>query len=142
CILLDAFVLTNFTVNQSQGSVDAVVGSDVTLLCLLSSPLLKGPVKWMKKTSNGQEHIYSLSSSGSETIAPRVTRTEAKSTVNFSITIRSVQLNDSGTYYCEKYKDGDMNTPFKAKEGVQLNVKGKRETSLGPLVLNLGTPRQ
>ncbi|KAG2464057.1 SIRB2 protein, partial [Polypterus senegalus] len=114
-------------VNQSQGSVDAVVGSNVTLLCLLSSPLLKGPVKWMKKTSNGKKHIYSSLSSGTEKNDSRVTWTEAKPTVNFSITIRSVQLNDTGTYYCEKYKDGDMNTPFKAKEGVQLNVKDVQE---------------
>ncbi|XP_039623702.1 uncharacterized protein LOC120538306 [Polypterus senegalus] len=127
-------------VNQSQGSVDAVVGSNVTLLCLLSSPLLKGPVKWMKKTSNGKKHIYSSLSSGTEKNDSRVTWTEAKPTVNFSITIRSVQLNDTGTYYCEKYKDGDMNTPFKAKEGVQLNVKGSPIISVLMLSIAVGVP--
>ncbi|XP_028668181.1 signal-regulatory protein beta-1-like [Erpetoichthys calabaricus] len=118
-------VCQDFSISQPQVQVKAAEGSDVTLLCLMSSETPVGPVKWFKGAGSERTHFYSAAPKGGDKNDPRVTWTVENTPVNFSITIRDVRVNDTGEYYCEKYTKGDWDKPYASGPGVTLTVKGE-----------------
>ncbi|KAG2464050.1 SHPS1 phosphatase, partial [Polypterus senegalus] len=52
-------LLQGVNVSQPQGSVEAIEGSNVTLICILSSETPLGPVRWYKGAGSERTHFYS-----------------------------------------------------------------------------------
>ncbi|KFP12594.1 Tyrosine-protein phosphatase non-receptor type substrate 1, partial [Egretta garzetta] len=83
---------------QQPDKVSVTVGETLTLTCTVSGSGSPGAVKWLKGGSGGNETVYDQ-----KTSFPRVTRVVNGSNTDFSIRIRDVHLEDTGTYYCVKF---------------------------------------
>ncbi|NXF32013.1 SIRBL protein, partial [Nyctibius bracteatus] len=88
-----------FKVHQPQDKVWVTAGETLTLTCTLSGDGPNGPVKWLKGWGSGNETVYDETGS-----FPRVTREASGSDADFTIHIRDVQPEDTGTYYCVKFR--------------------------------------
>ncbi|KAH0619290.1 hypothetical protein JD844_019238 [Phrynosoma platyrhinos] len=85
---------------QTPGSLLVSAGEKLTLHCTLRGFNRLGNVKWHKDLNRNQPAVYSQKGDS----LPQVTRVNPGSFFDFSITIRNVQLEDAGTYYCVKYR--------------------------------------
>ncbi|XP_028668167.1 tyrosine-protein phosphatase non-receptor type substrate 1-like [Erpetoichthys calabaricus] len=90
-------------------TVEALDGSNVVLLCSVSSEIPVGPVKWFKKTGSERQHFFAAVPRDNEKSDPRVTWAVENSPLNFSIKVEKVRASDAGDYSCEKYKKGEDN---------------------------------
>ncbi|NWU96093.1 SHPS1 phosphatase, partial [Upupa epops] len=87
-----------FKLQQPQDKVSLVAGQTLTLTCTVSGNGPIGPVKWLKGLGSGNETIYEQKGS-----FLRVRRVQNGSNSDFSIRIRDVQPEDTGTYYCVEF---------------------------------------
>ncbi|XP_039623699.1 uncharacterized protein LOC120538303 [Polypterus senegalus] len=122
--LIDQNLCAWFSVFQPQGHIEKMEGSDVTLICHMSSGTVLGPVRWYRGAGSKHTHFYSGAPKYGDANDPRVTWTVENPIVNFSITIRDLRVSDMGEYYCEKYTKGDENKPYASGPGVTLTVRG------------------
>ncbi|NXI53593.1 SHPS1 phosphatase, partial [Chloroceryle aenea] len=88
----------SFRLQQPQNKVEVTAGETLTLTCITSGGGPLGPVRWLKGWGSENKTIYDQRGS-----FPRVTRVVGESNTDFSIRIRDVQPEDSGTYYCLKF---------------------------------------
>ncbi|XP_065705557.1 signal-regulatory protein delta-like isoform X2 [Patagioenas fasciata] len=98
CPGADAQVDPGFQLRQPQDKVSVAAGGTLTLNCTISGGIPAGPVKWLKGLDSGNVTVYDQTGS-----FPRVTRAVSGSDTDFTIHIRDVQPEDSGTYYCVKF---------------------------------------
>ncbi|XP_051788612.1 signal-regulatory protein beta-1-like isoform X1 [Erpetoichthys calabaricus] len=117
-------LVRGLNISQPQGQVEAEEGSNVTLVCTMTSATPVGPVRWYKGADSERTHFYSGSPKGGDKNDPRVSWTMENPTVNYSITVRDVRVNDTGEYYCVKYTKADEEKPYASGPGVNLIVKG------------------
>ncbi|MBN3294609.1 SIRB1 protein, partial [Polypterus senegalus] len=115
-------VCQGLKVFQPLSRVETLERSNVTLVCVMSSEIPLGPVRWYKGAGSERTHFYSGAPKGGDKNDPRVTWTMENPTVNFTITIRDLRFSDTGKYYCEKYKKGDESKPYASGPGVTLTV--------------------
>ncbi|XP_039623394.1 signal-regulatory protein beta-1-like [Polypterus senegalus] len=125
-------VCQGFSVLQPQGHIEKMEGSDVTLVCHMSSETVLGPVRWYRGAGIKRTHFYSPVPKYGDTNDPRVTWTVEYNTLRYSITIRDLRVSDTGEYYCEKYAKADENKVYASGPGVTLTVKAKNVTIIGP----------
>ncbi|NXW87340.1 SHPS1 phosphatase, partial [Alopecoenas beccarii] len=114
-----------FQLQQPQDKVSVTAGGTLTLTCTTSGDGPVGPVKWLKGWDSGNVTVYDQTGS-----FPRVTRVVSGSNTDFTIRIRDVQPEDSGTYYCVKFRrslGGDE--VFRHGRGTEVSLY---ETSLVP----------
>ncbi|NXO27453.1 SHPS1 phosphatase, partial [Cisticola juncidis] len=118
----------NFSLQQPQTKVSVAVGEMLTLRCTTSPNAAPGPVKWLKGWGSGNKTIY-----GQTKMDPssRVTRAVDGSNTDFTIRIRNVQPEDTGTYYCVKFarSDSSVDEVFQRGNGTEVSVY---ETALVP----------
>ncbi|XP_028668169.2 tyrosine-protein phosphatase non-receptor type substrate 1-like isoform X2 [Erpetoichthys calabaricus] len=107
---------------QPQKSLKTEELKTVTLVCVLSGDQPLGPVRWYKEAGSTRTHLYSAVPTRGETNDPRVTWVYESTTVNFSILMKDVQVSDTGTYYCVKYRKGLEDHPVASGLGVSLTV--------------------
>ncbi|XP_039623618.1 uncharacterized protein LOC120538229 isoform X2 [Polypterus senegalus] len=98
----------NIHIKYIPESVSVTEASSVTLICLVyqhDSHL--GALRWFRETEDGKEaHFYSESPKDGMKNDPRVVgkQEDNREYFNFTITINGVMPQDSGKYYCHKYK--------------------------------------
>ncbi|XP_072206705.1 tyrosine-protein phosphatase non-receptor type substrate 1-like isoform X2 [Excalfactoria chinensis] len=104
---LSAQPYPDFKLEQPRGPVVVTKGEVLTLNCTAvgSGPI--GPTKWLKGQGSSSQTIYDPKGS-----FPRVTRVDTESSKDFSIRIRDVRLEDTGTYYCVKFQRGTFGEEF------------------------------
>uniref|UniRef100_A0A8C4SBD2 Uncharacterized LOC114658466 n=1 Tax=Erpetoichthys calabaricus TaxID=27687 RepID=A0A8C4SBD2_ERPCA len=112
----------NIRIHNIPKSVSVTETSSVTLICLVyHHTSYVGALRWFRKTEDGEEaHFYSESPQNNKKNDPRVVgKQEVKGDVsNFTITINGVRPQDSGKYFCHKYKK------VGGSEGEELLVSG------------------
>ncbi|KAM6248863.1 signal-regulatory protein beta-1-like [Porphyrio hochstetteri] len=140
-----------FKLEQPQDKVVVTAGEMINLTCTVSGdkPVI-GPVKWLKGWGSGNETVYADKGS-----LPRVTRAVSGSDTDFSISISSAQPEDSGTYYCVKFRKSvrdDVDEVFQHGKGAEVSVhghptpysfgamRGGRAWSDGPVLLPAARP--
>ncbi|XP_043940624.1 protein turtle-like isoform X2 [Protopterus annectens] len=107
-------------VYQSQ-VVTATEGDIVIMNCTLSHETL-GPVRWYKG-DNLQKLLYSqLLSDESDARVSRTVHGGQEGNLDFSITFRSIRLEDAGMYYCVRFKS-DRITVATSGPGTRLDVR-------------------
>uniref|UniRef100_A0A493TFS2 Ig-like domain-containing protein n=1 Tax=Anas platyrhynchos platyrhynchos TaxID=8840 RepID=A0A493TFS2_ANAPP len=85
--------------HQPQKEVFVRVGETLTLICTVTTGGPSGPVKWLKGWGSGSETIYDQKGFSS-----RGMRAVYESNTDFTILIRDVRPEDTGTYYCVKFR--------------------------------------
>ncbi|NXX12726.1 SHPS1 phosphatase, partial [Podargus strigoides] len=107
---------------QPQDKVLVTAGQTLTLTCTISRLGPIGPVKWLKGWGSGNETVYDQTG-----IFPRVTRAVNGSVTDFTIHVRDVRPEDSGTYYCVRFRKalrgGDE--VFQHGNGTEVSVHAK-----------------
>ncbi|NWI28730.1 SHPS1 phosphatase, partial [Sula dactylatra] len=88
----------DFEVHQPQDKVLVTVGETLNLNCTVSKSDYPGPVAWLKGWGSGNKTVYAQKGS-----FPRVTRVVNESNTDFSVRIRDIRPEDTGTYYCVKF---------------------------------------
>ncbi|KAM9284770.1 tyrosine-protein phosphatase non-receptor type substrate 1-like [Morus bassanus] len=117
----DAQVGLDFEVHQPQDKVVVTAGETLSLTCTVSRSKYPGPVAWLKGWGSGNETVYDQKGS-----FPRVTRVVSESSTDFSIRIRDVRPEDTGTYYCVQFRKsvrGDE--AFQHGNGTEVSVQAK-----------------
>ncbi|NWX39269.1 SHPS1 phosphatase, partial [Steatornis caripensis] len=110
-----------FEVQQPQDKVSATAGQTLTLNCTTSGDGPAGAVKWLKGWGDGNETVYDQTGS-----FPRVTRAVSGSDTEFTVHIRDAQPEDTGTYYCVKFRKllrGEE--VFRRGKGTEVSVRAK-----------------
>ncbi|XP_028668175.1 signal-regulatory protein delta-like [Erpetoichthys calabaricus] len=133
-LLLIAACVTSVPLNccqvtQEPNQVEAKEGSSITLGCVLLNETPLGPVRWYKGTGSGRQHFFSGAPKGSEKNDLRVRWAVENPMVNYSISVRDVRVNDTGEYYCEKFRKGWEDKPYASGTGVNLVVRGNQNSS-------------
>ncbi|KAG8524159.1 Signal-regulatory protein beta-1 isoform 3, partial [Galemys pyrenaicus] len=121
-------------VQQAEISQTVSTGDTVTLSCSIPDSFPKGPVLWFKGRGPHRELIYNFK----QGVFPRVkeikNNIESGST-DFSISISGLSLEDTGTYYCVKFKKGKPDTVYQSGRGTHVSVLAPPSLPviLGPL---------
>ncbi|XP_058278732.1 uncharacterized protein LOC120760266 [Hirundo rustica] len=89
-----------FILQQPQTKVSVAAGETLTLNCTTLETAEPGPLRWLKGWDRGNKTIYDQTRKDPSS---RVTRAMNKSKTDFTIHIRNVQPEDTGTYYCVKF---------------------------------------
>ncbi|XP_058874935.1 hemicentin-1-like [Acipenser ruthenus] len=106
----------------TQGSVIGTEEGEVTVPCTVTEAP-PGPVRWYRDTGRGRQYLYSPSSPPpNERNDPRVSLVHHHHATDLSIRIVNLNLRDSGTYYCEKYRGIDV-TLIASGSGSRLRVQ-------------------
>lgn len=97
-------------------------GETLTLNCTTSGTAGAGPVRWLKGWGSENKTIYDQRVS-----LPRVMRAVNGSDTDFTIHIRNVQPEDTGTYYCVKFvkTDTGQDEVFRRGNGTEVSVQGE-----------------
>nr|XP_020846288.1 signal-regulatory protein beta-1-like [Phascolarctos cinereus] len=112
---------------QPKDPLSVAEGETVTLNCTVPEILPAGPVKWFKGKGPQRQEIYNFKGD----TYPRISQTAPlSSTTDFSISISHITPEDSGTYYCVKFKRGTPDTELKSGGGTILSVMGKPSAPL------------
>ncbi|XP_063260480.1 tyrosine-protein phosphatase non-receptor type substrate 1-like [Prinia subflava] len=119
---VSAQVGQSFSLQQPEGKVSVAVGETLTLNCTTSGLTAPGPVKWLKGWGSGNKTIYDQRIKD-----PRVTRAVDVSNTDFTIHIRNVQPEDTGTYYCVKFVKtySGVDELFQHGSGTEVSVQAK-----------------
>ncbi|XP_063260475.1 tyrosine-protein phosphatase non-receptor type substrate 1-like isoform X2 [Prinia subflava] len=128
CLLLlalpgvSAQVGQSFSLQQPQTKVSVEAGETLTLNCTTSADAAPGPVRWLKGWGSGNKTIYDQRAKD-----PRVTRAVNGSNTDFTIHIRNVQPEDTGTYYCVKFvkSDSGVDEMSQRGNGTEVSVQAK-----------------
>ena len=101
-----------------------LAGETLTLNCTWSGRDVIGPVRWLKGWGSENKTIYDQRKHLS---FPRVMRTVNESNSDFTIRIRNVTPEDTGTYYCVKFckKDSGEDVVFAHGKGTEVSVQGE-----------------
>ncbi|RMB95766.1 hypothetical protein DUI87_27879 [Hirundo rustica rustica] len=113
-----------FSLQQPQTKVSVAAGETLTLNCTTSGIAEPGPVRWLKGWDRGNKTIYDQTTKDPSS---RVTRAMNKSKTDFTIHIRNVQPEDTGTYYCVKFvkSDSGVDQVFQRGNGTEVSVLGE-----------------
>ncbi|XP_041088371.1 tyrosine-protein phosphatase non-receptor type substrate 1-like isoform X2 [Polyodon spathula] len=112
-------------ITQDSDPVTGTEEGEVTLLCTLSREGPAGLMRWYKGTGSSRQHLYSTAAPlPNERNDPRVSRVSPNQPTDLSIQIVNLTRDDSGMYYCEKYKGGD-GTLIASGAGSRLSVQEK-----------------
>ncbi|XP_036608901.1 signal-regulatory protein beta-1-like [Trichosurus vulpecula] len=107
---------------QPKGPVSVAEGETVTLNCTLPWVQPPGTVIWFKGKGPQRQEIYNFKGG----TYPRIKKTAPlSSTTDYSISISHITPEDSGTYYCVKFKRGTTDTELKSGGGTTLSVTAK-----------------
>ncbi|XP_043838246.1 tyrosine-protein phosphatase non-receptor type substrate 1-like [Dromiciops gliroides] len=107
---------------QPKEPVSVVEGETVTLNCTVPGTPPAGPVKWFKGKGPQRQEIYNFKGD----LFPRIKAADlSASNKDFSIRISNITPEDSGTYYCVKFKKGNPDTEVKSGNGTMLSVTAK-----------------
>ncbi|XP_074140919.1 signal-regulatory protein beta-1-like [Sminthopsis crassicaudata] len=109
---------------QPDDHVSGIEGGTILLHCMVFGFPLPGPVKWFKGKEPQREEIFNFKG----IINHRIKAIDfSKSNTNFSISISHITPEDSGTYYCVKFRKGITAVKeFKSGSGTKLTVKGNQ----------------
>ncbi|MGH0123335.1 UNVERIFIED_CONTAM: hypothetical protein FKN15_067784 [Acipenser sinensis] len=125
---LNVQALPPLIITQNPDSVTGTEEGQVTVPCTLSRVGAAGPVRWYRGTGSGRQYLYSTDPPPpNERNDPRVSRAYPMNPTDFSIRIVRLTVNDSGMYYCEKYRGIDE-TPIARGSGSRLSVRGVSQT--------------
>ncbi|MGH0177309.1 UNVERIFIED_CONTAM: hypothetical protein FKN15_074950 [Acipenser sinensis] len=127
---LSVRALPPLIITQDPGSVTGTEEGEVTLPCTLSRVAPAGPVRWYRDTGRGRQYLYStIPPPPSERNDPRASRVYPDHLTDLSIRIVRLTVNDSGMYYCEKYRGFDGSLIARGS-GSRLSVR-----ALPPLII-------
>ncbi|NWV61443.1 SHPS1 phosphatase, partial [Malurus elegans] len=114
-----------FKLHQPQSKVSVLAGQTLTLNCTTSGAAPPGAVRWLKGWDSGNKTIYDQRDEPQP--QSRVTRAVVGSNTDFTILIRDVQPEDMGTYYCVKYRKGNLGGEevFQRGSGTEVSVQAK-----------------
>uniref|UniRef100_F6R8N8 Ig-like domain-containing protein n=1 Tax=Monodelphis domestica TaxID=13616 RepID=F6R8N8_MONDO len=121
CIFITGAQEQELQVLQPKEPVSVAKGLTVTLNCTATSNDLPGPVKWFKGAGPQRKEIYNFRGGSN----PRIKAVVPSSNTDFSINISNITPEDTGTYYCVKFKKGNPDTEFKSGGGTMLSVRAK-----------------
>ncbi|XP_051835929.1 tyrosine-protein phosphatase non-receptor type substrate 1-like isoform X1 [Antechinus flavipes] len=109
---------------QPKDHVSVAEGETVVLNCTVPGIPPPGPVRWFKGKEPQRQEIYNFKGGSHPRIKPVALRS---SNSDFSISISHITPEDSGTYYCVKFKRNfqDPDTELKSGEGTMLSVTAK-----------------
>uniref|UniRef100_F6T1Q2 Ig-like domain-containing protein n=1 Tax=Monodelphis domestica TaxID=13616 RepID=F6T1Q2_MONDO len=107
---------------QPKEPVSVAKGEKVTLNCTVTDSVVSGPVKWFKGAGPQRKEIYTFQGGS----YPRIKAAAPSSNTDFSISISNITPEDTGTYYCVKFKRGYSDTEFKSGGGTMLSVSGSQ----------------
>ncbi|OWK56576.1 Tyrosine-protein phosphatase non-receptor type substrate 1 [Lonchura striata] len=113
-----------FQLQQPQDKVTVEAGETLTLNCTTSGIAGPGPVMWLKGWGSENKTVYDQNK---QDPSSRVTRVVDKSDTDFTIRIRNVQPEDTGSYYCVKFVKGDTGDDevFQHGRGTEVSVQAK-----------------
>ncbi|XP_064321560.1 signal-regulatory protein beta-1-like isoform X2 [Phalacrocorax carbo] len=107
-------------VHQPQDKVVVTVGETLNLTCTVSYSSYPSSVAWLKGWGSGNKTVYDQKGS-----FPRVTRAVSDSNTDFSILIRDVRPEDTGTYYCVKIRKSVRGDEvFQRGKGTVVSLRG------------------
>ncbi|MGH0178676.1 UNVERIFIED_CONTAM: hypothetical protein FKN15_077766 [Acipenser sinensis] len=109
-------------ITQDPGSVTGTEEGEVTVPCTVTGAR-PGPVRWYRDTGSGRQYLYSTAPPPpNERNDPRVSLVHQQHPTDSSIRIVRLTVNDSGMYYCDKYKGDDV-TLIASGSGSRLSVQ-------------------
>ncbi|XP_056672770.1 signal-regulatory protein beta-1-like [Monodelphis domestica] len=111
---------------QPKEPMSVAKGEKVTLNCTVTDSVVSGPVKWFKGAGPQRKEIYNFKGGS----YPRIKAAALSSNTDFSINISNITPEDTGTYYCVKFKRGYSDTEFKSGGGTMLSVSVKPSVPL------------
>ncbi|NXO27463.1 SHPS1 phosphatase, partial [Cisticola juncidis] len=113
-----------FSLQQPQTKVSVTAGETLTLTCTMSADAGPGSVRWLKGWGSGNKTVYDQKIKDPSS---RVTRAVDGSNTDFTIRIRNVQPEDTGTYYCVKFgkSDSGVDEVFRRGNGTEVSVYAK-----------------
>ncbi|XP_068556944.1 signal-regulatory protein beta-1-like isoform X2 [Anas acuta] len=111
-----------FQLHQPQKEVSVIAGETLTLSCTVTTGGPSGPVKWLKGWGSGSETIYDQKDPSSS----RGMRAVIDSNTDFTILIRDVRPEDTGTYYCVKFRKASIGVDelYRRGNGTVVVVQG------------------
>ncbi|XP_032930666.1 tyrosine-protein phosphatase non-receptor type substrate 1-like [Catharus ustulatus] len=132
CLLLLALPgvgAQTFSLHQPQDKVSVAAGETLTLNCTVSRKNVVGAVRWLKGWDSENKTIYDHRTPLS---FPRVMAAVSDSDTDFSIHIRNVTPEDTGTYYCVKFTKGPRgeDVVFQRGSGTEVSVQAKPSTPI------------
>ncbi|KAK1150392.1 signal-regulatory protein beta-1-like, partial [Acipenser oxyrinchus oxyrinchus] len=120
--------LSQTIITQDPGSVTGTEEGEVTVPCTVTGAP-PGPVRWYRDSRSGRQYLYSSSPPPpNERNDPRVSLVHQNHATDSSIRIVRLTVNDSGTYYCDKYR-GFEETPIARGSGSRLSVQSPEYVS-------------
>ncbi|XP_068556945.1 signal-regulatory protein beta-1-like isoform X3 [Anas acuta] len=121
-----------FQLHQPQKEVSVIAGETLTLSCTVTTGGPSGPVKWLKGWGSGSETIYDQKDPSSS----RGMRAVIDSNTDFTILIRDVRPEDTGTYYCVKFRKASIGVDELYRRGngtvVVVQARPSNPTVSGP----------
>nr|XP_014350917.1 PREDICTED: tyrosine-protein phosphatase non-receptor type substrate 1-like [Latimeria chalumnae] len=121
----------NFRITQP-AQISATAGGSVILTCTLSGDGPNGKVKWYKG-SGGEERLFYTHSPGKGEQPDSRASFVKDSDRDKSIQITDLTRNDSGTYYCVKFKGDNEELQRGAGTHLYLKASPSPPSILGPL---------
>ncbi|XP_023598199.1 signal-regulatory protein beta-1-like [Trichechus manatus latirostris] len=115
---------------QREKSVSVAAGEAVTLPCVVSSVRPVGPIQWFRGAGPDRQLVYNFKGGLDHLgLFPRVINVSDYTkgdNLDFSIRIMDVSTEDSGTYYCVKFRKGSPDdVEFKSGPGTLVTVNAK-----------------
>ncbi|XP_055977533.1 signal-regulatory protein gamma-like [Sorex fumeus] len=108
---------------QPDRLVSVAAGETATLRCSVTSLLPVGPVKWFREKLGVRDEIYNFGSKGHNPRVTNVSDYTKRDNMDFSIRIRDISPADTGTFYCGKFRKGNVeDVMFKSGPGTQVTV--------------------
>ncbi|XP_036604230.1 signal-regulatory protein beta-1-like [Trichosurus vulpecula] len=116
-----------FPVLQPKDPMSVAEGETVTLNCTIPGASPPGPVIWFKGKGPQRQEICNFKGG----TYPRIKKIAPFSSItDYSISISNITPEDSGTYYCVKFKRGTTDTEIKSGGGTTLSVTAKPSSPL------------
>ncbi|XP_068918806.1 tyrosine-protein phosphatase non-receptor type substrate 1-like [Petaurus breviceps papuanus] len=107
---------------QPKDPVSVAEGEMVTLNCTVLGTPPPGQVMWFKGKGPQRQEIYNFKGG----TYPRIKKAGPfSSNTDFSISISHITPEDTGTYYCVKFRKGNTDTELKSGGGTMLSVTAK-----------------
>ncbi|XP_066092291.1 signal-regulatory protein beta-1-like isoform X1 [Saccopteryx bilineata] len=111
---------------QPEESVSVSMGGTATLRCTVTSIIPIGPVLWFRGTGPDRQLVYIFGEGGHFHRVTTVGDITKRNNTDFSIRLSDITTDDTGVYYCVKFRRQSPNdVEIASGTGTQLTVSAK-----------------
>ncbi|XP_039598561.1 synaptogenesis protein syg-2-like [Polypterus senegalus] len=114
--------------------------NSITLTCLMGNEAPEGTVRWFRETGQGHVHFFSDKPPEYKLNDGRASWVHSGVTGDNSITVTDLSVDDSGVYYCEKYRklNNGKEELLASGPGTKVTVEAEIVQSPASVTVNVG----